>query len=518
MEVLRETTLNLIDALVEAKVLTRERADKLVREAEGRAKATVAQRAASNTVRVPYVPEVVRNEMREQIKQEVLAQARAERWAEPNAVPEWLDRIRWEGDVRLRYQSENFDRNNTPPLDYALAALPVAGAATRSADTAALNPNGIPTANTVDDRSRLRLRARLEMLAKIGDQWGAGVRMVTGNTTDRVSTNQTLGQNFNKYTLVLDRAYLQFQPYDWLSIWGGRLPNPWFSTDLVWDEDLNFEGLAATIKADERRRFKPYLTVGVFPFREENAPANPKARWLTGAQAGAQWELDSETRFKFGLAFYNFRNVEGRLEANAALDPLFLTPLDPSYGNSQYETGLRQKGNTLFRVNAPADPSASTLWGLASKFRPWNLTASLDLAQFDPVHLVLTADYVRNPGFDRNDIAGRTGLLLADGRNSGYQFKATLGMPRVRNARDWQVSLAYRRLGSDAVLDAFTDSDFALGGSNHKGYALGLNYGVDRNAVLGLRWLSADALDSPTLVPGDRFAVDVFQMDMNLRF
>ena len=89
----------------------------------------------------------------------------------------------------------------------------------------------------------------LGMGIKVADDWTAGLRLTTGNTTAPVSTNQTLGNSFNKYTVVFDQAYLKYDPYRWLSVSGGRIPNPWFSTDLVWDDDLNFEGVAATLQA-----------------------------------------------------------------------------------------------------------------------------------------------------------------------------------------------------------------------------------------------------------------------------
>ena len=103
LEALRETTLNLIDALVEQKVFSREQADTMVKAAQAKAAKTVAAEKpkAGAPVRVQYVPETVKNEIRDQLRQEVLAQAKAERWAEPNAVPSWLDRIMWEGDLRL---------------------------------------------------------------------------------------------------------------------------------------------------------------------------------------------------------------------------------------------------------------------------------------------------------------------------------------------------------------------------------------------------------------------------------
>src|SRR5450830_1073880 len=88
LEVLRNTTRNLIEALVETGVLPRDKADKLIRDAEQKAVQTakvnaaapvVPVVAAAPAVRVQYMPESVKNEIREQLRQEVLAQAKEER-------------------------------------------------------------------------------------------------------------------------------------------------------------------------------------------------------------------------------------------------------------------------------------------------------------------------------------------------------------------------------------------------------------------------------------------------------
>lgn len=511
LETLRETTLNLIEALVEQGIFSREKADAMVKAAQAKAQAATKSRTvAAATVRVQYVPEAVKNEIRDQLKQEVLAQARTERWAEPNAIPAWVDSLKWEGDLRLSYRLDKLDQNNTPPLAYNFAAL---GGTTRAAAFTPVSTVAGPAANTAENRERYRLRARLGLLATMSDEWSAGVRLSTGNTTDRVSTNQTLGQDWNKYSLLVDRAYIRYDPAGWLSLTGGRIPNPWFSTDLVWSENLNFEGVAASLKGSfANNSFKPFVTAGAFPLKEENPPAT-RGRTVTGVQAGAQWDPSNNVHFKVGVAAYAFNNFEGRLEQDPAFVPV------AGFGQYEYGSNLRQKGNTLFLTDsARTDGVTPSLWGLASRFRPMNLTASLALAHFDPVQVIFTGDYVRNTAFDRAEIRGRTGLSLTDGKDYGYLYRITAGMPKVEKRNDWQVSYAYRYLGSDAVVDAFTDSDFGLGGTNLKGYILGLQYGLDRNTALGLRWYSAQAIDSFSLNPIHRFAVDVLQADVNVRF
>jgi hypothetical protein len=72
------------------------------------------------------------------------------------------------------------------------------------------------------------------------------------------------------------------------------------------------------------------------------------------------------------------------------------------------------------------------------------------------------------------------------------------------------------------VLDAYTDSDFYLGGTDTKGYFIGGFYGLDRNAWLRLRYLSGNEIHGPALGNGTSvrlpLAIDVLQADFNVRF
>jgi hypothetical protein len=147
----------------------------------------------------------------------------------------------------------------------------------------------------------------------------------------------------------------------------------------------------------------------------------------------------------------------------------------------------------------------------------------VDIAQFDPVHVLLTGDVVKNLGFNRDEIQTRTGYSILDGHSSGYMGRIQVGAPRMNKRGDWNISMAYRYLGSDAVLDAFTNSDFGLGGTNSKGINLGMNYGVDKNTWLSARFMSSDLIDS--MVPSTsassfntKFSVDLIQFDLNTRF
>ena len=485
LEVVRQTTVNLIQALVEKGVLTQDAAQAMIKQAEDAARKKVAAAQAAQdkdkVVRVPYVPEMVKREIRDQIKQEVLAQAKTERWGDVNAVPEWVDRMHWEGDLRMRYQRDSYAKNNAPPTFVDQWYGQAIGT----------------TGNTTDSRERWRLRARLGLSAKISDMVSGTIRLATGSDNTPLSTNQTLGNTADKYSIWVDEAYLKLDPAKWFTVSGGRIPNPWFSTNLVWHNDLTFEGVAAktTYHFDDRR--SAYFTAGVFPLQDiaPNAGTKAKSKWLVGLQGGVDLVAQSGSKAKFGLALYDYKNVEGIPDTAAGL-------LDYDATKPQFH----QKGNTTF-----PDPYAPHNPKLASKFRELNLTGQLDIANFAPTHVILTADYVRNIGFDQAEIAKRTGYIV-DKQNAGFQLQMTVGRPKIAARGDWQAFVGYRHLQADAVLDAFTDSDFHLGGTDTKGYFIGGSYGLDKNTWLSLRWLSADSIYGPPL------GIDVLQLDLNAKF
>lgn len=491
LEIIRQTTINLINALVEKGVLTKEAAQTLVKQAEvgARQKVAATQVANERVVRVPYVPESVKREIREQIKQEVVTQAKTERWGDVNAVPEWVERLKWDGDIRLRYQTDRYSQSNLiPPVIDAYYGL-------------------APDATTTENRDRLRVRARLGLTTKISDMVSGGIRLATGNTSEPVSTNQTLGNSANKYSFLVDQVYLKLEPLEpqqaqgpyntfGLSFIGGKIPNPWLSTDLVWDPDINFEGVAGNGTYRFNEHGSVYLTAGAFPLQDVSPSTVNKAqnKWLYGAQAGLDLVAQNGSKARFGVALYDYQHVEGIPETDPAV--FYYAATAPQF---------RQKGNSIFQ------DVYSNAYKLAPKFRELNLTAQLDLANFDPMHVLLTGDYVRNIGFDQNEILTRTGILY-EKKNVGYQLQAAFGRPKVQNRGEWQAFVGYRYLQRDAVLDAFTDSDFHLGGTDTKGYYIGASYGIDRNSWLSLKWMSADSIDGPA------FGIDVLQVDLNAKF
>jgi hypothetical protein len=355
----------------------------------------------------------------------------------------------------------------------------------------------------------MRLRGRLGLIAKLGDTVEAGLGVSTGtvgSTGNPVSTNNTLGDYLNRQAAGIDLAYMQWEPLYWLRLTGGRFRNPFLHSDLVWAPDLNFDGATMSLRPRFTEALQGIFTAGAFPLKDtEPSPTNTtiKNKWLYGAQAGFEYLPAGGSSLKAGVGLYDYNNVEGIPNSGVAGTPQasLFDWTAPSF---------RQKGNSMFPISVFGAPT--TLYGLASKFRTVNLTGELDIARYYPIHVTLLGDYAKNVGFDRNEIFRRTGGLDLEPQVNAWQLRLQVGHKKIEREYDWFVFGGYRRIERDAVLDAFNDGDFHLGGTNAKGYVIGGSLGLFHNVSVSARWLSARE------IVGDPYAVDVIQMDLNARF
>jgi len=506
LEQLRTTTTNLVNLLVQEGVLSKDKADALLKQAaqdaiKAKEKDAVATPSTNEEsvnaeidkkmVRVQYVPEIVKNEMKEEIKKEVMTKLNYKAGTRLG-MPEWIDRLTWEGTLRLRAEHNGFGDSNP--------------------DVASFNAqNGTNIRNTTEDRDRLRVRAQLGVRTEINDWMSGGIRIVTGNLDDSISPNENAQITTGKYTIGLDRAFLSAKINPWLNVVGGRFANPWLSTDLVWDPDLAFDGIAASFTPKFNDNFSGFMTFGAFPIDEieQNDVNEAKDKWMFGGQAGINWKFNRKSSAKFALGFYDFRDIEG-------ISNGFSAGVNGPFSDTRAVSRdlNRTKGNSVFDINGGLVPGGEQ-FGLSSKFRELNLTGQVDVATFSPVHVVLTGDYVKNIGFDKNEILRRTGTSPKE-ETDGYQVRLSVGMPETDAKGKWQVYGAYKYLEADAVLDSFTDSAFYLRGTNAKGWLLGGSYGIDKNTWVSARMYSADEISPRGNL--DPLSIDVFMLDLDTKF
>ncbi|WP_448090414.1 putative porin [Pseudomonas azerbaijanoccidentalis] len=534
-------TINLIRLLVEQGVLKQDKADKLIAQAQSEAdqarKAASAPTAvaangpaaAPGDVRVQYVPAAVRDQIRDQVKAEVMATAKQENWAQPNTFPDWVSRVSFDGDIRLRDESRYYSGTNSNEIvDF--AKLNNSGPYDVNPNTSTSLP---PLLNTREDRENLlRLRARLGMKAVIAPDWTAGIRIGTGSDNSPVSTTQTLGGGFGKKDIWLDQGYLTWKATNELTLTGGRFTNPFFSTDMLYSNELNFDGIAAMFDHKLNRDWGMFGTVGAFPIEYTNDTSSSNGfdkeesdnKWLFGAQIGANWAINASNRLKGALAYYRFDDIEG--QRSSPCEPWAGAPGCDSDGS---RSAFMQKGNTVFLLRDitpnplnPATTAQPQYVGLASEFNLLDLNFVWDSDLPEDFKLRSQANYVHNLGYDEGDMRKRAAGQIVNNLDSdgdiesganAWMVQFTLGSALdMRKQGDWNLFAGYKYIQPDALPDGFNDSSFHLGGTNAKGYFLGGNYGLAKNVYATGRWLSSEA------VYGAPFDIDVLQFEINTRF
>ena len=561
----------LLDLMVQRGLVTAEEAAQLRAEAaatpapqQAQAPAPLPQPgvAADGTQTVTYVSPVVREQIAQQVRAELGTQAQAEGWARPGETPEWTRRIQLYGDVRVRGEGRFYDKDNSD--DFPNYGAINAGAPF-NINRASPDYVGPPYINSLEDRQRFRLRARLGVRAEITDWISANIRIATGADNSPVSMNQTMGADgTGKYHLWLDRASIRLTPTNGVDIDFGRFANPFWSSDLLFDNDMNFDGVAISARAPVSDSFRVFGTAGAFPvfntslnFGTQNAPIlidpdtgaeiptgrpfKSEDRYLFAAQAGVEFSPSEQVTLSLAGGYFHFDNVEGKVSQPCYWDELVCS-------TDITRPAFQQHGNTMFPIrsvipnpnNVPQSPE-NQYFGLASKFEILHVRGAVDYRPNDGFGVRLEGDFVKNLGWDRSTLLARAvnnlgpqstipdpdnsnGTLTVDGPyeggDIGWQARLTVGSVMNLNLAgdwqakrgDWNAHVAYRRLESDAVIDGFADSDFHIGGTNNRGWQIGGNYAIARNTIVGFRWISAEE------VAGAPFSVDRGFIDLMTRF
>lgn len=502
--------------------------------------------APAGTIRVPYIPETVRQQIRDEIKSDVLKEARAQGWAAPaQAAPDWVRKVRLYGDLRLRAQTNIYSRFNAtdiPNFQSIVAGGPLD-----------LINSQIPLLNTTADRNGIgRFRARLGFEFNVDSRLKVDIQLATGSDASPVTENINLGGGFFKRALYINKALFEYRATDNLTLTGGRMPNPFLSTDALFDPDLRFDGIAAEARAPlefagltglKLRGGAFPLDTGTVNFPEtSNVKSTQPQKWLLSTQIEGDINLRGRSTLQLAAAYHYFLHTTGTPSAPCALY-LGVTQCSTD-GTTPF---FVQKGNSLSFIRRivldPTLPSTTVqsqpqLLGLTQPYHVLDALAVVKVPVGKDKEFTFTGDYLRNLAFSKAN-ACRYGLAGEPVNNGGptpsggsgnicdaspakatpyvaggegYQLLATFGSPLVRNRGDWRVLLGYKYLQSDVTLDAFVDDDFHAGGTNAKGYIVGGTYAFRHNMTVGARWLSANQ------VSGEPLAIDVLQVDLNVLF
>jgi hypothetical protein len=334
-----------------------------------------------------------------------------------SAVPEsmkWLENVKISGDLRYRY--EGIDKQS--------------------------NGQWGPSIN------RSRIRARLGLEAKVNDDVNIGFRLGSGSNQDPTTTNQTLGEGFEKKPIWLDLAYFDWHPsnikgFDFI---GGKMPRPFYrvgENQLIWSDNVNPEGLAAKYELPVSNSLKAYISGGGFWVgNPDTAGAAETSLW--GIQGYLKNTFEDKSYLLGGMSDYVYGHIKGQssLQTWWGSSVTFL-------GNTATTTGKYAYG-----------------YDIVEGFVEYG-------TKIGGFPVAVYGDYAHNTS-------------APSGNDNAWLIGTTFN--KAKDPGSWQIGYDYRDIDSDAVVGQFNDSDFDGGGTGAKGHRFNFTYQLAKNFQFALTY------------------------------
>ncbi|WP_372794293.1 putative porin [Pontiella sp.] len=297
-------------------------------------------------------------------------------------------------------------------------------------------------------KNRQRIRARLGAYADVNDFTSAGIRIRTGQAAN--SGNQSIGSDFNAKDIYLDLAYITLSPEDakYGAVTLGKMKFPWeVITDLIWDSDVNPEGVAYIYegKADNTAIFG---SAGYFKVQESSSTHDLN---LGTGQLGVSQPIGEKTKATLGGSLYVYDNAKDF-----------------------------------------TDPSTSTNYMV--NYTIGELFAEVAVKEVLPVPFKFYGNYINNLEESSDNTGFCVGIKFGDSKKG-----------------KWEAKVDYRDLDMNAAPAAYTDSDFAGGGTDVKGGRIKAAYNVGKNLQLATALICGREKSSDT-------DVNTVQLDFIAKF
>jgi len=351
----------------------------------------------------------------------------------------------------------------------------------------------IPDGNNVSQQSRWRYRLRLNADWQLGNDWFAGVQLQTGQAAD--SGNQTYSNGFNNDSIFISRAFLGYQN-DWLKIIAGKQANPFYTTDLLWDPDINPAGLTETIALHKMPLFggsagpdgkdgvsapahvSPWeatLVAGQFIFGDNNEFSNTgdlsSDPWIFDEQLIVKYNFNKDTSVTFAPGFL----VESAGHVSGALDSLPFTDEGAiSNGTTAVQTTVQNANQVQISYDAKGVPTKTitpltTTTTTQTTITPNNQTAGSATVS-GPRTITSTAASGRNGGVITQ--TGKASGLTTDPSKANQTFTSVQTTQKQTVSTTNNVTLPGITGETRAlhILTAPGDLSFKLGGIKTKLY------------------------------------------------
>lgn len=312
-----------------------------------------------------------------------------------------LDRFRFTGDIRVR-QEDFFQGCNTFP---------------------GCNP-----------RVRERVRLRLGVEGKLGQDFLGGMAIASGAVTDPTSTNETLTNVFERKTISFDRGYIVYQPqaHKWLQLWGGKWAYTWARTSATFDPDLNPEGFSQKLSFELKGPvLKNVSLTGIQMLFNEDK--NLHDSFAAGFQFGTKLQLGGRISVAPAFTLLNWRNTDVVLNEPPSVTGGSVTgPFAPN--------GMTNCTQTIAGKNYFCSQFlyADFLLPVTVK-TPWS-----------KLPFYVNGEYEQNL---------RAATSLVTGTPQDKDYGVDVGFGRQKEKGDTQFGYEFRRQEQDSVIASFNESD-----------------------------------------------------------
>ena len=365
--------------------------------------------------------------------------------------------------------------------------------------------------NDLQQRNRARYRLRLGLRGTLMDDFFFGLRLETSASPR--STNVTFGDDAGPFGKTSDaafigQAYVGYRGFRDITLTAGRMPNPFITTSMVWDGDINPEGLAQQYKhtfAPGGKNLEVFANFGQFLYDDQN-PENPIGRqpvsggrrvpendaFLIGYQGGAKYNFTKDISLHVAPTIYHYTGYGNDFNTLYDGDPNFRVGTTTTVPN---QTGI----NSLLVFNMPAE------FG----FKIGELPARV------------FGDFALN--LDAADRARAAGNPDEDDERYAYQIGIGVGQLKVK--KDWQVNVFWQHTEQYALDPNLVDSDIFDSRVNMEGVAVQAGYAISDAITLNLTYAYGEQINNRLGTGGvgdigvnPLREYQLFQADLNFKF
>jgi hypothetical protein len=411
------------------------------------------------------------------------------------------------------------------------------------------------------DRGRAALR--LGLRGEAFDDFYYGLRLDTASNprSPWISFGTSSGGApyqgpFGKSTAGINvgQVYLGWKAGDWLDITAGKMPNPLYNTPMVWDGDLNPEGLAEHL----RYSIGPadlFLNFGQFLYQDTNPTHTPSGYFNLGYtasspaflfawQGGFNYHVTKDISVKVAPVVYNYVGHGANTSASTPIPDfsgVFIGqgstngigglrgvsysgfPTGPYDGFVANQTGI----NNLLVLDIPFEVNFKVAWLNARFFGDYaqNLNGverakAAYAAQSSP--LLAEAGLAPIPSPQTGDTkAYQVGFAIGNSNSLGLVYGTT------SRKHAWEARAYWQHVEQYALDPNLLDSDFFEGRGNLEGFYAALAYGFSDNVIGTIRYGYASRInkklgtggsnqDIPQMNPLDHY--NLLQVDLTLKF